>query len=343
MGALRDLDRLRDRFVQGAVLAAHVRYVAAAARRGRHRECDHFVCVRVDPGVVRQSRGEAEDAVREFGLEQRLHRRDRFIAGLAAEVVAHDLPPQRAVPGVGRHIDRRRGLFQRREEVADREPRAPVLSGDDGRDPLAHHRQRRELVQQAAVVVAVRVDEPRGEDEAAGVVDRLAVRGCKDVASVVAGDFRDHFVDHTQGTDEAGAPRAVHDRGATDEKGSRTRRGGGVFAAGEPWNQGHQTDRCATSAFPCQHVEFPLHHSSSSVQLSSSDGRAANQTAQQGPLPIPLNPPSPPAPARSPGSAGPRSGSPDSPGRCWGRPPSAAPGRCARRPPLRSRRRRTRA
>ena len=120
--------------------------------------------------------------------------------------------------GVRGHVHRRGGRFQRGEEVCDRERRSSVLPDHDGRDALAHGGQRGQLDQEAAVVVAVGVDETRGEYQSGGVVDVVAVGRRRSFAGSVGRHLGDRAANDAHRSGESGAAGAVDDGGAADHE-----------------------------------------------------------------------------------------------------------------------------
>ena len=122
--------------------------------------------------------------------------------------------------GVGGHVHRRRPRLQRGEEVGDREGRPPVLSDHDGRDSLTHGGQRGGFGEEAPVVVAVGVDEPRREHQPRSIVDLFGVEGRQGrPAGAVGRHLGDGAAHDSQRPGESGAAGTVHDGGPADQEG----------------------------------------------------------------------------------------------------------------------------
>jgi hypothetical protein len=121
------------------------------------------------------------------------------------------------VADIGRDVDRRRPPLELREELGQRRPRAAVLADDDRRHALTHGRERLALVEEAAVVVAVRVDEAWREREASGVDDTVARPGThpSDVGNAVTDDA------HRSRSPRRAGP--VEDEGVRDYRARRSR------------------------------------------------------------------------------------------------------------------------
>jgi len=81
------------------------------------------------------------------------------------------------VPGVRGYVHRRWCCLEVLEEGVERDRRAAVLSNHDRRDSLAYDRKRSGLFGETSVVVAVGVDEPRGEHPSGGIDDVLTPLG----------------------------------------------------------------------------------------------------------------------------------------------------------------------
>ena len=95
------------------------------------------------------------------------------------------------MPGIRRDVDRDR-LARRGVRTVDGEIRsAAILPDDDRRHALADHRERVARGVEAAIVMAVRVDEARRQREAVGIDDAFARRSGRELAdgdNAVAGD-----------------------------------------------------------------------------------------------------------------------------------------------------------
>jgi len=137
--------------------------------RGDARERDELVGRGVDPWVVLEAARETERAGRHLAVEQRSHVLHLGGRRLSLEVVSHDHVAQPAVTHVGRDVHGRRSLLHASEPIGEREARPSVLTDDDGRDALAHGAECAALGGEAAVMMAVCVDETGSEDEATSV------------------------------------------------------------------------------------------------------------------------------------------------------------------------------
>ena len=107
-------------------------------------------------------------------LDDLRHARDLGGRGDALEVVAQDGVADAAVADVHADVDGGGLLLERGEVGGERERRAAVLASYDGSDALRDDGEGVGALVEPAVGVGVRVDEARGEDEAAGVDDAVA-------------------------------------------------------------------------------------------------------------------------------------------------------------------------
>ena len=210
-----DGDDLVDRVPEGAVLAADVADVASARSGGDARQFQDLRARGEDAGVVLEPARQTERARLHLLGEQLTHPCDFVRPGVAPEVLAHHLPAQEAVPGIRGHVDRHRLAVQAGEEIGEGPGRAAVLAHHDRGDPLAHRGEGVGMLEQAAVAVAVGVDEARGQDEAFRVDDGLAGRGRK------RAHLRDAVAPHAHRGRAPRRARAVDHDGIDDQQGRR--------------------------------------------------------------------------------------------------------------------------
>ena len=81
------------------------------------------------------------------------------------------------MPRVRGDVHRRWCRLEALEEWVERDRRTAVLANHDRRDSLAYDRKRPRLFGKTSVVVAVGVDEPRGEHPSGGIDDVLTPLG----------------------------------------------------------------------------------------------------------------------------------------------------------------------
>jgi len=138
---------------------------------------------------------------------------------LPLEVVSKNRGAQPAVTHVGRYVHRRRSLLHLGEPVGEWEVRPSVLADDDGRDALAHGGECGALSAQSPVMMAVRVDEPRSEHEAARFHDGIAGarRELPNLLDPASGD--------SDVRDSTGAACSVHNDGTANQDGTRRDKG----------------------------------------------------------------------------------------------------------------------
>ena len=242
-GLLADPDDLLHRLPEPAVLAAQVAEVAAARIGGHPGQRHHLFRRRIDPGVVLETGAEAERPGGEVRFEKARHPGDLVRSRLAAEIVFHHQPPKGVVARVAGHVHGRRGGLEAGAKIGQRVVRAAVLPHHQGGDPLAHRGGGVEPLEEVAVGVAVGVDEPRREHEAARIDHGVSGPG-DDLGT----RFRNPPVHDTDGSGNGRAPVAVHDAGVRDGESGRPGRG----APREGQQQSHQRHRDA--AFWTDHL-----------------------------------------------------------------------------------------
>ena len=210
-----DRDQLVERRPELAVLAADVADVAAARRAGHLRKLEHLARSREDAGVVLEAGRQTNGAGSHLLAQQPLHAIDFAVRRDPLEVVAHHAASERAVSGIGGDVDRRRLRIEPCEERGERQLRLAVLADHDGRDALADRRKRVPAIEDAAVVMAVRVDEAWGKREPARVDH--AVRG----SGVPAADRLDRPVHDPHVRAARRRSRAIENHHVGDDHGLR--------------------------------------------------------------------------------------------------------------------------
>ena len=168
-----DREQLVERLPEVAVLTPHVADVPPAHGADVLRDLQYFVPAREDSGVVLESRRQTERPSRHLLAHERAHAPDFVRRRDALEIVAHHARPDHPMSHIGRDIDRGRLRVDARENRGERILRPAILPGHDRRDTLRYHGQRFAVRREAAVVVAVRVDESGRERQSLRVDDAI--------------------------------------------------------------------------------------------------------------------------------------------------------------------------
>ena len=128
---------------------------------------------RVEAGVVLEAARQPDGAVLHRALHERSHHGDLAVGRRALEVGAEHEAAHRAVPDAGGDVDGRPRSLDPLEEVGDGQVAAAVLADQRGGDALLHLARGVGVIHEAAIRMAVHVDEP-GRHDAAGGIDAPA-------------------------------------------------------------------------------------------------------------------------------------------------------------------------